>query len=144
MKAVRLTSHNDSPNFGTLCKPTDLALRRSGGFGELYGAIFAVPAVAEKGYLDVRVEVSSPGGHSSIPPAHTVSADIVDSRTFLITFRPTEHRHSLFPSRKIRGKPVRSSYQPVNSCLRNAAVLCCTWSFASVFSPQVYQAVSQV
>ncbi|KAI6044288.1 hypothetical protein EDC04DRAFT_2940773 [Pisolithus marmoratus] len=32
---------------------------------------FASPAVSEKGYLDVRVEVTSPGGHSSIPPAHT-------------------------------------------------------------------------
>lgn len=32
---------------------------------------FATPAVSEKGYLDVRVEITSPGGHSSIPPAHT-------------------------------------------------------------------------
>ncbi|KAI6120771.1 hypothetical protein EDD16DRAFT_1558890 [Pisolithus croceorrhizus] len=32
---------------------------------------FAMPAVSEKGYLDVQVEVTSPGGHSSIPPAHT-------------------------------------------------------------------------
>jgi Gly-Xaa carboxypeptidase len=31
----------------------------------------AVPAVAEKGYLDVRIDVHAPGGHSSIPPAHT-------------------------------------------------------------------------
>ncbi|KAJ7323043.1 hypothetical protein DFH08DRAFT_969671 [Mycena albidolilacea] len=41
------------------------------GFGEAYGSIFATPAVAEKGYLDVRVEVTSPGGHSSVPPPHT-------------------------------------------------------------------------
>ncbi|QRV76367.1 Gly-Xaa carboxypeptidase [Ceratobasidium sp. AG-Ba] len=27
--------------------------------------------VAEKGYLDVRVEVATPGGHSSVPPQHT-------------------------------------------------------------------------
>ena len=31
-----------------------------------------VPAVGEKGYFDTRVEVLTPGGHSSIPPAHTV------------------------------------------------------------------------
>lgn len=31
-----------------------------------------MPAVAEKGYLDVRVEVATPGGHSSVPPQHTV------------------------------------------------------------------------
>ncbi|KAI0076558.1 carboxypeptidase S [Panus rudis PR-1116 ss-1] len=33
--------------------------------------MFAAPAVAEKGYFDLRIEVSSPGGHSSVPPAHT-------------------------------------------------------------------------
>ena len=31
----------------------------------------AIVGTAEKGYSDVRVEVASPGGHSSIPPAHT-------------------------------------------------------------------------
>lgn len=46
--------------------------RSSGGISEQYGSIFAVPGVGEKGYLDVRVEISSPGGHSSVPPDHTV------------------------------------------------------------------------
>ncbi|KAG9119675.1 hypothetical protein FRC07_005184, partial [Ceratobasidium sp. 392] len=31
----------------------------------------AQPGVAEKGYIDVRVEVATPGGHSSVPPEHT-------------------------------------------------------------------------
>ena len=31
------------------------------------------PGVAEKGKFDVRLEISAPGGHSSIPPDHTVS-----------------------------------------------------------------------
>lgn len=46
-----------------------------GGMVEMYGAVFAAPAVGEKGYIDTRVEVTTPGGHSSIPPAsrHTVS-----------------------------------------------------------------------
>lgn len=44
-----------------------------GGFTESYGSIFATPGVAEKGYLDVKVDVAAPGGHSSVPPAHTVS-----------------------------------------------------------------------
>ena len=30
-----------------------------------------MPSVAEKGYLDVRLEVSTAGGHSSVPPPHT-------------------------------------------------------------------------
>ncbi|KAH7105750.1 carboxypeptidase S [Auriculariales sp. MPI-PUGE-AT-0066] len=35
------------------------------------GVAFAMPATSEKGYLDVHVEVVTPGGHSSIPPPHT-------------------------------------------------------------------------
>ncbi|KAI0704318.1 hypothetical protein BC835DRAFT_1262208 [Cytidiella melzeri] len=43
------------------------------GFAAQYGGdvLFAGPATGEKGYLDVRVEVSTPGGHSSVPPRHT-------------------------------------------------------------------------
>lgn len=37
-----------------------------------YGATFALPAIGEKGYLDVRIEVFTKGGHSSVPPQHTV------------------------------------------------------------------------
>lgn len=44
----------------------------SGGTEERFGAIFAVPSVAEKGKIDLRLQVSTPGGHSSVPPAHTV------------------------------------------------------------------------
>lgn len=31
-----------------------------------------MPGIAEKGYIDVQVEVATAGGHSSIPPDHTV------------------------------------------------------------------------
>jgi len=48
-----------------------MLIDEGGGFGEQYGGIFAVPAVGEKGRVNVMVNVSSPGGHSSIPPAHT-------------------------------------------------------------------------
>ena len=37
-----------------------------------YGATFALPAIGEKGYLDLRIEVFTKGGHASIPPPHTV------------------------------------------------------------------------
>ncbi|KZV67177.1 carboxypeptidase S [Peniophora sp. CONT] len=40
-------------------------------FSEQFGSIFATPAVAEKGYADVRITVNTPGGHSSLPPDHT-------------------------------------------------------------------------
>ncbi|OAX43947.1 carboxypeptidase S [Rhizopogon vinicolor AM-OR11-026] len=41
------------------------------GYGESYGRVIAVPAIGEKGSLNVRVKVTSPGGHSSLPPPHT-------------------------------------------------------------------------
>jgi Gly-Xaa carboxypeptidase len=37
---------------------------------ESWGANFAIPGVAEKGYIDVDIVVRMPGGHSSIPPPH--------------------------------------------------------------------------
>ncbi|KAH8116276.1 carboxypeptidase S [Phellopilus nigrolimitatus] len=56
-----------------------------GGFSEQYGGVFAVPAVGEKGYIDTRLEVLSPGGHSSVPPVHTsigiLSALLVEYET---------------------------------------------------------------
>ncbi|KAJ7767417.1 hypothetical protein DFH07DRAFT_1011128 [Mycena maculata] len=51
--------------------PFAFVIDEGGGFADKYGTVFATPAVAEKGYLDVHVEVTSPGGHSSVPPAHT-------------------------------------------------------------------------
>ncbi|THH01774.1 hypothetical protein EW145_g6858 [Phellinidium pouzarii] len=48
-----------------------MLIDEGGGFSSQYGGVFAVPAVGEKGYLDTRVEVTSAGGHSSIPPPHT-------------------------------------------------------------------------
>ncbi|KAI0352310.1 carboxypeptidase S [Trametes cingulata] len=48
-----------------------LLIDEGGGFAQEFGGVIATPAIAEKGYLDVRVEVTSPGGHSSVPPTHT-------------------------------------------------------------------------
>lgn len=45
---------------------------RAAGFGKIFGSTFAMPGIAEKGYIDVHVEVATAGGHSSIPPDHTV------------------------------------------------------------------------
>ncbi|KAJ9093068.1 hypothetical protein QFC21_006561 [Naganishia friedmannii] len=43
----------------------------TGTSDNVWGAAFAMPANAEKGYLDVKVIVGTPGGHSSVPPDHT-------------------------------------------------------------------------
>ncbi|KAG8901325.1 hypothetical protein FRB99_005386, partial [Tulasnella sp. 403] len=41
------------------------------GYDNSFGRPFAVPGISEKGFIDVRVDVATPGGHSSIPPRHT-------------------------------------------------------------------------
>ncbi|KIY65076.1 carboxypeptidase S [Cylindrobasidium torrendii FP15055 ss-10] len=42
-----------------------------GHFSETYDGVFAFVGIAEKGYVDIKLEVSAPGGHSSVPPVHT-------------------------------------------------------------------------
>ncbi|GBE85034.1 Carboxypeptidase S [Sparassis crispa] len=42
-----------------------------GGYSEENGVMIASPSVAEKGKFDVHMEITTPGGHSSIPPPHT-------------------------------------------------------------------------
>ncbi|KAJ5780443.1 hypothetical protein N7457_005603 [Penicillium paradoxum] len=42
--------------------------------------VYALPAVGEKGSLDLIIDIAVPGGHSSVPPAHTgigVMAEII-------------------------------------------------------------------
>lgn len=41
------------------------------GFMSAFGSTVAAPAIAEKGYLDVGIDLKTPGGHSSMPPDHT-------------------------------------------------------------------------
>lgn len=44
-----------------------------GGLGikEMYGAMFVLPGVGEKGYHDIKITVETAGGHSSVPPDHS-------------------------------------------------------------------------
>ncbi|KAI0741428.1 carboxypeptidase S [Daedaleopsis nitida] len=44
-----------------------------GSYGTPYGddVIFAAPSLTEKGYIDIRIEITTKGGHSSVPPKHT-------------------------------------------------------------------------
>ncbi|KAL1411027.1 hypothetical protein Q8F55_001974 [Vanrija albida] len=43
----------------------------AGTTDDFYGTPFALPALGEKGYLDIVIEVGTDGGHSSVPPRHT-------------------------------------------------------------------------
>jgi hypothetical protein len=46
-----------------------------GGIGveEHWGTNFALPATAEKGFVNVLITLDMAGGHSSTPPDHTAS-----------------------------------------------------------------------
>lgn len=46
-------------------------MANAGYHTETDGARFALPAIAERGWQDVKIEISTAGGHSSVPPAHT-------------------------------------------------------------------------
>ncbi|ORY29955.1 carboxypeptidase s precursor [Naematelia encephala] len=43
----------------------------SGTTDDFYGAPFAIPAMGEKGYMDIKISVGTAGGHSSVPPEHS-------------------------------------------------------------------------
>jgi Gly-Xaa carboxypeptidase len=58
---------------------------------ESWGANFAIPGVAEKGYVDVDIVVRMPGGHSSIPPAHN-GIGVASELITLIETSPYEPR----------------------------------------------------
>jgi len=64
------------------------ALVDEGGSVSKYGdSWIAAPSVAEKGYLDIYIQLFVPGGHSSIPPDHT-SIGIVGELTTLMEANP--------------------------------------------------------
>jgi Gly-Xaa carboxypeptidase len=46
-------------------------LRVLAGYSDQGGISVATLGTAEKGYLDVQIEISTPGGHSGVPPTHT-------------------------------------------------------------------------
>ncbi|KAI3335166.1 peptidase family M20/M25/M40 [Ustulina deusta] len=68
-----------------------------GGFADSWGSTFALPGVAEKGYIDVEIIVRMPGGHSSIPPAHS-GIGVASELVTLIEAHPYEpHFHAENP-----------------------------------------------
>ncbi|KIW15751.1 hypothetical protein PV08_05801 [Exophiala spinifera] len=78
------------------------------GIEKRFGTDFALPATAEKGYVDVTINVSMPGGHSSTPPDHTAIG-------FLAQIIKLIEDHP-FPSKLIR-------HNPTLNYLRQAALL---------------------
>ncbi|KAK4677914.1 hypothetical protein QC764_302940 [Podospora pseudoanserina] len=73
------------------------------GFEETWGTLFAKPGTAEKGYVDVKITVRMPGGHSSIPSDHT-SIGVLSE---LITKIESEQ----YPTRLVEENPYYSQLQ---------------------------------
>lgn len=53
------------------------------------GRVFAMPGTCEKGYVDILAELTTPGGHSSVPPDHT-SIGIMGELAYAIESDPFE------------------------------------------------------
>lgn len=67
-------AHLISSHLQDLYGPSSLAFLVDEGFGgvdEAYGRRFASLGMAEKGSVNFKVTVDTPGGHSSVPPEHT-------------------------------------------------------------------------
>ncbi|CAG8654093.1 13919_t:CDS:2, partial [Acaulospora colombiana] len=70
---------------------------------DMFGAVFAAPAVGEKGYLDVKVEITTPGGHSSIPPPNQHTGIGLLSEIIVLL------ENNTIPPRLSRSQPIYSS-----------------------------------
>lgn len=70
------------------------------GISDQYGTRIAALGMAEKGAISVKLTVDTPGGHSSMPPAHTGSE-------YQRTVRTDLSRPHVPPHRRARGPPVR-------------------------------------
>src|SRR6266702_2737020 len=93
-----------------------------GGFAEVGGSVLAVPGIAEKGYIDVMVTVSTAGGHSSVPPPHTVGSSFCSLVRDLIVL----HRVLAFsPVSSSSSKPIRSNLSSTVALLFTAT--CNVW-----------------
>lgn len=70
------------------------------GLTSLWGKVFALPGVGEKGYIDINIVVRMPGGHSSIPPPHT-GIGVMSELVTLIEANPYEPK--LYPHNPFLG-----------------------------------------
>jgi len=83
--------------------PDSIEMLIDEGFGltDTFGSYFATPGVAEKGRVNFRFTLNTPGGHSSAPPDHTGIGIIADLVTRLESDIPLEP--SLGPDNVARG-----------------------------------------
>ncbi|EGN91720.1 hypothetical protein SERLA73DRAFT_173383 [Serpula lacrymans var. lacrymans S7.3] len=73
------------------------------GYGTQYGQVFALPGVTEKGFLNIQIDLASPGGHSSVPPPHTSIG--------MLAKLLVEIEENPFEAHLIRGSPTYKTVQ---------------------------------
>ncbi|KAH9975658.1 carboxypeptidase S [Russula compacta] len=103
-----------------------LLVDEGSSFSDFGGSIIAVPGIAEKGYTDIRVTVSTSGGHSSVPPPHT-SIGIL-SRLLV------EYEANPIEAHLERDTPIYSTVQCVAQHAKNMPAKLRALVKASVFS----------
>jgi Gly-Xaa carboxypeptidase len=80
-------------------------------YSDIGGSIIAIPGIAEKGSVNTKVRVSTSGGHSSVPPAHT-SIGILSRLLVEYEANPIEPHLE-------RGTPIYSTIQCVGQYGKN-------------------------
>jgi Gly-Xaa carboxypeptidase len=109
------------------------------GFTSSWGSVFATPAVGEKGGTDVEITIRMPGGHSSIPPAHTsigvlselitlIEADtyrtwLAENNPFLSAMQCGAAHAPSFPKKLKKLLPKPGKKYTSNSCSRKPDLL---------------------
>lgn len=104
MKEVCAYHKQNGDSFSSCCGPGGQDLREH--------VIFANPAVAEKGSFNLRIDLSTPGGHSSVPPPHTVRSSTGSCARHT---NPTlGYRNPRFADHRARSPPTRG--HPIQEC----------------------------
>ncbi|GAB1195899.1 hypothetical protein APSETT444_005164 [Aspergillus pseudonomiae] len=105
----------------TLSSLSSLASDANGEKEDDDGVVYALPGVSEKGSVDLVLTLSVPGGHSSVPPAHTgigILSEIIYTLENNELFTPRlDDSH---PSRKKLECQVRHSPSSVEPWLADA------------------------
>ena len=98
----------------------EMIVDEGGDMHKVNDVMYALPAVAEKGFLDIVLTLNTPGGHSSVPPKHT-NIGIMSRLISTLEDRPfTPHIDDQNPSWNYLKCEVEHSPKTVEPWLREA------------------------
>jgi Gly-Xaa carboxypeptidase len=98
----------------------EIIVDEGGGMLKVNDVMYAVPGIAEKGFLDIALTLNTPGGHSSAPPKHT-NIGIMSRLIAAVEDHPfTPHIDEHNPNWNYLKCEVENSPETVESWLREA------------------------